>query len=143
LRRAWLFADEAYSGGAYTRVAPFIDVRDAGALLQRAGFALPVADVETHLVRYKSPLALMQELKALAASNPLTDRPKTFAVKQLLADACKHYEAIASDEDGRIRATLEIVWMSGWAPHESQQKPLAPGSADVSLTKILSNRPKK
>jgi len=137
LRAAWLAADAEETGGAYARIAPFIDVRAAGSLLQRAGFALPVADIEHHLVRYKSPLSLMHELKALGATNPLADRPKTLVTKRLLATACAQYEALSSDPDGRIRATLEILWMSGWAPHESQQKPLAPGSAQVSLTKVL------
>jgi len=137
LRGAWLAADADHSGGAYARVAPFIDVRDAGSLLQRTGFALPVTDIEQHIVRYKSPLALMRELKELGATNPLADRPKNFVSKRLLGEACAHYEALASDPDKRIRATLEILWMSGWAPHESQQKPLQPGSAQVSLTKVL------
>lgn len=137
LRAAWLSADAEITGGAYARIAPFIDVRNAGSLLQRAGLALPVADIEHHVVRYKTPLSLMQELKALGASNPLADRPKTFVTKNLLAAACAQYETLASDPDGRIRATLEILWMSGWAPHESQQKPLAPGSAQVSLAEAL------
>ena len=137
LRQAFLAADAEVSGGAYARVAPFIPLRDAGALLQRAGFALPVADVETHVVRYASPLALMQELKMLGAPNPLADRPGRLMTPRLLAAASTTYADLASDPDGRVRATLEIIWMSGWAPHESQQQPLQPGSAKVSLTKIL------
>jgi hypothetical protein len=105
--------------------------------LQRAGLALPVSDVETHVVRYPSPLALMQELKALGASNPLADRPHKMATKTLIGAASAAYERLARDPDGRVRATLDIVWMSGWAPHESQQKPLKPGSAEISLTKVL------
>ena len=140
LRQAFLAADAEVSGGAYARVAPFIPLRDAGGLLQRAGFALPVADVETHVVRYPSPLALMQELKALGAQNPLADRPGRLATPRLLAAASAAYTAIASDPDGRVRATLEIIWLSGWAPHESQQQPLKPGSAKVSLTKVLGNK---
>ena len=140
LRQAFLAADAEVSGGAYARVAPLIPLRDAGGLLQRAGFALPVADVETHVVRYASPLALMQELKALGAQNPLADRPAQLATPRLLAAAAAHYAEIAADPDGRVRATLEIVWMSGWAPHESQQQPLQPGSARVSLSKVLGNK---
>jgi len=137
LRGAWLSADAIISGGAYPRIVPLIDVRDAGSLLQRAGFALPVADIEQHVVRYRSPLALMQELHALGASNPLVERPRKMTTKTLLAEANAAYVETASDSDGRIRATLEILWLSGWAPHENQQKPLAPGSAKVSLAKVL------
>ncbi|UJQ93848.1 methyltransferase domain-containing protein [Mariluticola halotolerans] len=140
LRSAWLTADAEISGGASPRIAPFIDVRNAGSLLQRTGFALPVADLEQHVVRYASPLALMQELHALSASNPLVDRPRKMTTRTALAMAAAAYADAASDPDGRIRATLEILWMSGWAPHENQQKPLAPGSAKVSLAKVLGNK---
>jgi SAM-dependent methyltransferase len=140
LRQAFLAADTERLGGAYARVAPFIPLADAGPLLQRTGFALPVTDIETHVVRYPSPLALMRELKSLGASNPLAERPGRPMTRTHLAAAAAHYEAIASDQDGRVRATLEIIWMSGWAPHESQQKPLKPGSAEVSLTKVLGKR---
>jgi SAM-dependent methyltransferase len=142
LRRAFLAADAEISGGAFARVAPFIDVGDAGGLLQRAGFALPVADVETHTVRYPHPIALMQELKALGAANPLADRPSRLATASLIEAASRFYQEIASDADGRVRASLEIVWISGWAPDESQQKPLAPGSARVRLTDVLGNKAK-
>jgi hypothetical protein len=137
LRQAFLSAETELSGGAHARVAPFIPLSDVGGLLQRAGFALPVIDVETHLVRYADALALMRELKALGASNPLADRPERFVTKRLLAAAAAHYAAMASDPDGRVRATLEILWMSGWAPHERQQQPLKPGSAQVSLSSVL------
>jgi len=137
LRQAFLAADAEISGGAFARVAPFIEIKDAGALLQRAGFALPVADVETHIVRYAHPIALMQEIKALGASNPLADRPERLATANLLEAAARHYQDLGTDPDGRVRATLEIIWMSGWAPHESQQKPLAPGSAKVSMAAML------
>jgi hypothetical protein len=140
LREAFLAADEETGGGAYLRVAPFIPLSDAAGLLQRAGFALPVSDVETHVVRYASPLALMRELKALGASNPLRDRVGRPASPRLIQSASAHYERLAGDPDGRVRATLEIVWMSGWAPHASQQKPLKPGSAEISLTKVLGRR---
>ncbi|HQZ12774.1 MAG TPA: SAM-dependent methyltransferase [Devosia sp.] len=137
LREAFLKADTMLSGGAYARVAPFIPLQDVGGLLQRAGFALPVADVETHTVRYGTPLRLMSELKALGASNPLAERPGRMVTKGLVAAASAAYEGIAADPDGKVRATLELVWMSGWAPHENQQKPLKPGSAEISLTKVL------
>jgi len=140
LRQAFLAADAEVSGGAFARVAPFIPVRDGGALLQRAGLALPVADVETHRVRYSSPLALMRELKALGASNPLADRPTRMATGSLIAAASQAYQQIAGDPDGKVGATLEILWLSGWAPHESQQQPLRPGSARVSLKSVLSDK---
>ncbi len=137
LRESFLAADTETGSGAYLRVAPFIPLSDAAGLLQRAGFALPVSDVETHIVRYAEPLALMRELKTLGASNPLADRPGRMATPRLLAAASEAYRRLACDPDGRVRATLEIVWMSGWAPHDSQQKPLKPGSAEISLTKVL------
>ncbi|KKC36523.1 hypothetical protein WH87_14145 [Devosia epidermidihirudinis] len=137
LREAFLAADALVLGGASARVAPMIQVRDAGALLQRAGLALPVADVETHIVRYSSPFALMAELKALGAANPLVDRAKRFATPALLSAAASAYIERDGDPDGRVRATLEIIWLSGWAPHESQQQPLKPGSAKVRLGDVL------
>ena len=140
LREAFLGADSEIGGGAFLRVAPFIPLSAAAGLLQRAGLALPVSDVETHTVRYASPLSLMRELKALGASNPLADRPHKMATLRLIEAASAHYATLAGDNDGRVRATLEIVWMSGWAPHESQQKPLKPGSAEISLTKVLGKR---
>ena len=141
LREAFLAADLQVTGGASARVAPMAQVRDAGALLQRAGFALPVADVETHRVRYATPLALMAELKALGASNPLADRPRRLATRTLLAAAVQAYAERDADPDGRVRATLEIIWLAGWVPHESQQKPLRPGSATVSMKDVLGGKP--
>ena len=140
LREAFLAADAEIGGGAYLRVAPFIPLSEAAGLLQRAGLALPVSDVETHIVRYQSALSLMRELKALGASNPLADRPQKLATLKLIEAASAQYERLAADSDGRVRATLEIIWMSGWAPHESQQKPLKPGSAAISLTKVLGTK---
>ena len=137
LRDAFLAADAELSGGAFPRVVPLIEVRDAGALLQRAGFALPVADVESHTVRYADALALMREVKRLGASNPLVERPSRLATLRLLGGAARMYGERFADPDGRVRATLEVLWMSGWTPHESQQKPLAPGSAKVSLHDVL------
>lgn len=137
LREAFLAADAEIFGGAAARVAPMIQVRDAGALLQRAGLALPVADVETHVVRYSSPFALMAEIKALGAANPLIDRSRRLATPALLAAATEAYAVRDSDPDGRIRATLEIIWLSGWVPHESQQQPLKPGSAKTRLGDAL------
>lgn len=134
LRAAWIKADSAIAGGAYARVAPFMDVRDAGGLLQRAGFALPVSDVDTHQVRYADPLGLMGELKALGAANPMTEKPRRLVTPHHMAAALAAYPA---DADGRVTATLELIWMSGWAPDESQPKPLRPGSAEVSLAEVF------
>lgn len=141
LREAWLTAEAEVSGGAFARVAPFIPLADAGGLLQRAGFALPVTDVESHTVRYGHPLKLMAELKALGAQNPLAERPGRLVTRQLLQAATEAYGALAMDADARVRATLELIWMSGWAPHESQQKPARRGSATVSLKDVLEKRP--
>ncbi len=140
LRTAWLKADEEMIGGAYARVAPFIDVKAGGNLLQNAGFALPMADIDHHKVRYSSSYNLMKEIKAFGASNPLKQKPNKPISKSHLACACGIYEEMFSDDDGRIRASLDILWLSGWATHESQQKPLKPGSAQVSLTKILKEK---
>ncbi len=137
LRAAWLQADDAVLGGALARIAPFIDIKDAGSLLQRAGFALPVADRETLCLRYKSPLHLMKEIKELGASNPLFSPSAKPVTRMHIGEAIKAYEQIAKDPDNRIRATLEIIWMSGWKPDQSQQKPLKPGSAQVSLAQVL------
>lgn len=140
LREAWLTAEAEVSGGAFARVAPFIPLADAGGLLQRAGFTLPVTDVETHTVRYGHPLKLMAELKALGAQNPLAERPGRPVTRRLLQTATEAYGALAMDADARVRATLELIWMSGWAPHESQQKPARRGSATVSLKDVLEKR---
>jgi hypothetical protein len=140
LRQAFLAADAEVLGGAAARVAPFVPLSDVGGLLQRAGFALPVADVESHVVRYADALALMRELRGLGASNPLADRPGRLATPRLLGAAAASYAELAGDPDGRVRATLEIVWFSGWNPSESQPKPLKPGSAEVSLAKVLGKR---
>ena len=127
-------------GGAISRVAPFVGTTDAGALLQRAGFALPVADIEFHTIRYASPLALMEEIKSFCAANPLRERGRHLITPAHLASAIKAYQNIAGDKDGRVSASLEIIWMSGWSPHESQQKPLAPGSAQISLADVLGKK---
>ncbi|WP_127144120.1 SAM-dependent methyltransferase [Pelagibacterium montanilacus] len=140
MREAFLAADTEVTGGASPRVAPMIDVRDAGRLLQGAGLALPVADLETHTVRYSSPMALFTELRALGASNPLIDRAPRPMTRTLLLRAAELYAERHSDPDGRVRATLEILWMSGWAPHDSQQKPLKPGSAQTSLRDVLGDK---
>jgi hypothetical protein len=124
-------------GGLSPRVAPFADLRDVGALLQRAGFALPVTDVDRITVRYASPLALMHDLRRMGAGNALSERRRTPLRRATLRRVLEIYAERFADPDGRIRATFEIVWLSGWAPHESQQKPLAPGSAKTRLADAL------
>ena len=139
LRESLLAAEAELYGGVSPRVAPFPDVRDAGGLLQRAGFALPVADVETVVVRYDTLYALMADLRAMGETSVLVDRPRRPGSRRLFMRAADIYAERFSDPDGRIRASFPLVWMSGWAPDPSQQKPLKPGSATVSLAKILEN----
>ncbi|HWG07142.1 MAG TPA: methyltransferase domain-containing protein [Beijerinckiaceae bacterium] len=136
LRTAWAVA-ESEAAGASPRVAPFADLRDMGGLLQRAGFALPVTDVDTVIVRYDHMFALMADLRAMGATNVLVERSRRPLRRAILARAAEAYAALFSDPDGRVRATFELVWLSGWAPHESQQKPLAPGSARMRLADAL------
>ncbi|WP_196260627.1 SAM-dependent methyltransferase [Pelagibacterium limicola] len=140
LRDAWLAADVELSGGTVPRVAPMIDVRDAGNLLSRAGFGLPVTDVDSHTVLYSNPLALMNDLRKLGATNPLADRDPRLTPPSHLMRAAQIYAEKFTAPDGRARATLEILWLSGWAPHESQQKALKPGSAKISLKDVLGDK---
>jgi SAM-dependent methyltransferase len=140
LRDSLLAAEVEMLGGASPRVLPFADVREAGALLQRAGFSLPVTDVETVTVRYATMFDLMADLRAMGATNPLSDRSRRPATRGLLMRAAAIYAERYSDPDGRIRATFSMIWLSGWAPDASQQKPLRPGSAQISLTKVLGGK---
>jgi len=137
LRTALLAAEEEIEGGASLRVAPFADVRDLGALLQRAGFALPVADAETVTVTYADPLALMRELRAMGAANALRARKKSPLRRATLARAIDIYRDRFGLTNGRIPATFEIITLTAWAPHESQQKPLRPGSGKTRLADAL------
>ncbi len=137
LRDVLLTTEAELTGGASPRVIPFADVRDAGALLQRAGFALPVTDAETYTVRYDSILPLMRDLRAMGMANPLAGRSKRPLTRRFIMRAAEIYAEKYSDADGRIRATFSIIYVSGWAPHENQQKPLKPGSAKVRLADAL------
>lgn len=137
LRDALSTAEIEQTGGLSPRVAPFIEVRDLGALLQRAGFALPVTDSDRFTVRYRSMFDLALDLRAMGASNPLVDRLRKPTSRKLFLRAAEIYAERHSDPDGRLRASFEIVWASGWAAHESQQKPLAPGSAKMRLADVL------
>ena len=137
LRQSFGQAESEIEGGISPRVAPFAAVREAGALLQRAGFALPVADTETLTVRYADPFGLMRDLRAMGMTNVLTDRRRTPLRRATLLRMAEVYAERFSDADGRVRATFEVLWLSGWMPHDSQQKPLRPGSAQSRLADAL------
>ncbi len=137
LRECLLAAEVEMTGGASPRVYPFADVRAAGSLLQRAGFALPVVDSETLTVRYKDMFALMRDLRGMGASNALSARTKVPASRELFLRANSIYSERHAAPDGRIQATFTFVWMSGWAPSENQQKPAKRGSANASLADVL------
>ncbi len=140
LREALAAAEEERTGGVSPRVAPMTDVRDLGRLLQRAGFALPVADQDKLTLRYATPFDLMRDLKAFGATNALVERSRGLTTPRLLARAAEIYAARHTDPDGRLRASLTLVSASGWVPHESQQKPLSPGSAKTRLADALGTR---
>lgn len=140
LRDVLLATEAEFLGGASPRVIPFADVRDMGALLQRAGFALPVTDTETYTVRYDSIFQLMRDLRAMGMTNPLLGRSRMPLNRRFFMRAAELYAERFSDPDGRIRATFSIIYVSGWAPHESQQKPLKPGSANVRLADALKGK---
>jgi SAM-dependent methyltransferase len=140
LRQSFAEAEAEIEDGISPRVAPFADLRELGALLQRAGFALPVTDVDRVIVRYPSPIALMHDLRRMGASNVLVERSRTPLRRATLARMIEIYGERFADGDGRIRATFEIVWLSGWAPHESQQQPLKPGSAQQRLADALGTK---
>jgi SAM-dependent methyltransferase len=137
LRRCLLEAEAELSGGAGLRVSPFADAFDAAALLQRAGFALPVADVDRVTVRYGHPLELLRDLRAMGETNVLLDRPRRPLTRAVLRRAMALYAERFTGADGRVTATFEIITVTGWAPHDSQQKPLRPGSAKMRLADAL------
>ena len=137
LRQSFAQAEAEIEGGASPRVAPFADVRAMGALLQRAGFALPVTDTERVTVRYASPLAWLRDLRRMGATNPLAERRRVPLRRATLLRAMEIYGERFADPDGKVRATFEIVWVSGWAPDASQQQPLRPGSAKTRLADAL------
>lgn len=140
LREAFAQAESEIEGGVSPRVAPFADLREVGALLQRAGFALPVIDSDRLTVRYNSVFDLMRDLRRMGATNNLSERRRKPLKRATLARMAEIYAQRFADADGRLRATFEIVWLSGWAPHESQQKPLRPGSARTRLADALGTK---
>lgn len=137
LREAFAEAESEIEGGVSPRVAPFADVRELGALLQRAGFALPVVDSDRLTVRYPTVFALMRDLRRMGATNIISERRRAPLRRATLQRMTEIYAQRFADSDGRLRATFEVVWLLGWAPHESQQKPLKPGSAVQRLADAL------
>jgi SAM-dependent methyltransferase len=137
LRESFAAGEEGVSGGVSPRVSPFADVRDLGGLLQRAGFNLPVADTERTTVRYRRFETLVSDLRAAGETNALAQRPRKTLRRDVLAASLAHYKSFHAEEDGRLRATFDIVYLTGWTPHESQQKPLRPGSAKTRLADAL------
>jgi SAM-dependent methyltransferase len=136
LRDSFMVGESEISGGVSPRISPFADVRDMGALLQRAGFALPVADVERLQVRYHDFGSLVRDLRAHGQGNALAARPRRFLSRRVLNALIAHYAAHHA-EDGKLNATFETLYLTGWAPHESQQQPLKPGSAKARLSDAL------
>jgi SAM-dependent methyltransferase len=142
LRQSFAAAEAECEGGVSPRVAPFADLRDVGSLLQRAGLALPVIDVDRVVVRYDNAFALMADLRRMGATNILVERRRTPTRRATMLRMAEIYAERFADTDGRIRATFDVIWLSGWAPHQSQQQPLKPGSARASLEAAVKNTPK-
>jgi len=137
LRDVMAMAEVELRDGLSPRVSPFADLRDAGALMQRAGFALPVIDSDTITVTYGNPLTLMQELRKMGEGNAVTERSRRPLGRDILMRAAELYVERYAGPDGRVPATFEIIYLHGWAPHETQQKPLRPGSARNRLAAAL------
>jgi SAM-dependent methyltransferase len=137
LRSALMEAEIAEEGGLSPRVAPFADVRDAGALLQRAGFALPVVDTETITVSYGDPWRLFRDLRGMGESNAVIARRKTFSRRETLLAAARRYHDAVADADGRVPATFQVIYLTAWAPDPSQPRALRPGSARSRLAAAL------
>jgi SAM-dependent methyltransferase len=140
LRQSLMSAEIALRGGAGPRVSPFVDAADGAALLQRAGFALPVVDTDTVRVLYDTPLKLFADLRAMGETSALVDRPREPLTRAILARTFDVYHERYAAPDGRIIATFEILTLTGWAPHPNQPKPLKPGSARMSLADALTRR---
>ena len=140
LRAALAEAEVGLCAGLSPRVAPMAEIRDLGALLQRAGFALPVADSVRLSVSYPSPMHLMRELRLMGEGNALAERRRGFTQKALIARACELYAENFSDPSGRIIATFEMIFLTGWAPDPSQPQPLRPGSAATRMADALGTR---
>ena len=140
LRRAFLDAETETTGGTSPRTSPVADVADAGALLQRAGFALPVVDTDTLTVTYEDMFALMRDLRGMGETNAVAARSRAFLRRDTLFAAAARYHELYADDDGRIPATFQIIWLTGWAPHAAQQKPLRPGGSATRLADALETK---
>ncbi len=140
LREAFAAAESAEEGGASPRISPFADVRDAGMLLERAGFALPVVDRDTITVSYPNALALLRALRGMGERHALRERARRFARRATVMAAAAVYAERFAGPDGRIPATFQVITLTAWAPHESQQQPLRPGSAKGRLADALDTR---
>jgi hypothetical protein len=143
LRQAWLTAETAVLGGTTPRVAPFVHVREWGSLLQRAGFTLPVVDSDRRILRYDDAVGLMRDLRGLGLANAMVERSRRPLSRGLLGRLVQAYAERNAASDGRISSTFEIIYLTGWSPHESQQKPLRPGSAAMRLAEALGVEEKK
>ncbi|HEY3622417.1 MAG TPA: methyltransferase domain-containing protein [Roseiarcus sp.] len=140
LRQSLTIAESEILGGASPRVAPFVDVRALGGLAQRAGLALPVVDLDRAVVRYPDMFALFADLRAMGGASALHARSRKPLRREVLLRAAAVYAERFADPDGRLRATFDLVWLAAWAPHESQPKPLEPGSAAIRLADALKSR---
>jgi len=143
LRQSLIKAETEILGGVHPRVAPMMDIRDGGTLLQRAGLALPVADMDTLTVTYPDAFRLMKDLRDMGEVNIRSDRPKSFSRRDVMLRTIELYQKDFAGPDRRIPATFQILYLSGWAPHASQQKPLKPGEGKVSLKDALGKAPPK
>jgi len=137
LRQSLMAGEIAAKGGASPRVSPFVDPHDAGALMQRAGFALPVVDTDQIVLSYANPFAMMAELRGLGEGNAVAERQQHFTPRAVIEAAARHYHQNYGDDDDRIPATFQIITLTGWAPHESQQQPLPRGSGQTPLGDVL------
>jgi NADH dehydrogenase [ubiquinone] 1 alpha subcomplex assembly factor 5 len=137
LRQALAEAEIAEEGGLSPRVSPFADVRDLGGLLQRAGFALPVVDGDTIPVAYGDPMRLLADLRGMGETNAVAEQRKTLTRRATLLRALQRYQELFANPDGRVATSFQVLTMTAWAPHPSQQQPLAPGAAQASLAQVL------
>ena len=137
MRNVFIHAELEKTGGSSPRVHPFIDVRDMGALLQRGGFTLPVADVDSFTIRYDNLYSMINEIRQMTFSSVLHSVSNKNLTRDIIMHAQKLYSDNFSDDDGRLRLSFEIIWLSGWAAHDSQQEPAKPGSATHSLENAI------
>jgi len=142
LRASLAEAEAVVAGGLSPRIAPMGEIRDLGALLQRAGFALPVADGAPYSVNYANLFHLMHDLRKMGETNALAHRPRHFTMRNIITEAASVYAENFSNDDGRIEATFEVITLTGWAPADNQPKPLRPGSATTRLADALGTKEK-